>query len=210
MFQWILHLFILFFCNRLTQRDNSNFALKELIMGRRKIEIQMVTDSSTRQVTFSKRRTGLFKKANELAILCAAQIAIIVFSPGGKPFSFGHPNVESLVHRFLNQEKAPDEEGTSKDAESRDETTTDDDLNQRLLDLLKRLNAEEKRGETLEKMVKTKRAAKGQRPVDQLGLPELGDMKSSMEDLRDKLRERINETEAVSSLLFLAEQQPKM
>ncbi|KAK3432806.1 hypothetical protein EUGRSUZ_D00313 [Eucalyptus grandis] len=172
-------------------------------MGRRKIEIQMVTDSCTRQVTFSKRRTGLFKKANELAILCAVQIAIIVFSPGGKPFSFGHPNVESILHRFLNQEKTPDE-GTSKDAKSRDESATDGNLNQQLLDLLKRLNAEEKRGEMLEKMVKAKRAAKGQ----PLGLPELGELKRSLEDLREKLRDRMNDIEGCSALLLLAENQP--
>ncbi|XP_030470730.2 agamous-like MADS-box protein AGL29 [Syzygium oleosum] len=178
-------------------------------MGRRKIEIEMVTDSSTRQVTFSKRRTGLFKKANELAILCAVQIAIIVFSPGGKPFSFGHPNVESIVHRFRNQEQTPDE-GTSKDAESHDKSMTDDNLNQRLLDLLKRLNAEEKRGETLEKVVKAKRAAKGQPPVDQLGLPELRVLKSSLEDLREKLQDRIKDMEAISSLLLLAEHQPML
>ncbi|KAF8031095.1 hypothetical protein BT93_D0323 [Corymbia citriodora subsp. variegata] len=172
-------------------------------MGRRKIEIKMVTDSGTRQVTFSKRRTGLFKKANELAILCAVQIAIIVFSPGGKPFSFGHPNVESIVHRFLNRENTPD------DAGSRDESTTDDNLNQRLLDLLKRLNAEEKRGEMLEKALKAKRAAKGQPPLNQLGLSKLAELKSSLEDLRDKLKDCINEKEVVSALLLLAEQQPK-
>ncbi|KAF8031096.1 hypothetical protein BT93_D0324 [Corymbia citriodora subsp. variegata] len=178
-------------------------------MGRRKIEIEMVTDSSTRQVTFSKRRTGLFKKANELAILCAVQIAIIVFSPGGKPFSFGHPNVESIVHRFRNQERAPDE-GTSKGDESRGESTTDSNLNQRLLDLLKRLNAEEKRGEMLEKTVKAKRAAKGLRPVDQLGLPELGELRSSLQDLRRKLKDHVDDMEAISSLLLLAEHQPTM
>ncbi|KAI3410320.1 Aminotran_1_2 domain-containing protein [Psidium guajava] len=178
-------------------------------MGRRKIEIEMVTDSSTRQVTFSKRRTGLFKKASELAVLCAVQIAIVVFSPGGKPFSFGHPNVESIIHRFQNREKTPDE-GTSKDAESRDKSTTNDSLNQRLLDLLRRLNAEEKRGEMLEKMVKAKGAAKGQPPVDQLGLPELGELKSSLEDLHQKLKDRMNDMEATSSLLLLADHRPIM
>ncbi|XP_030514177.1 agamous-like MADS-box protein AGL29 [Rhodamnia argentea] len=178
-------------------------------MGRRKIEIAMVTDSCTRQVTFSKRRTGLFKKANELAILCAVQIAIIVFSPGGKPFSFGHPNVESLVHRFLNQEKAP-EEGTSQGTEPLDKSTTEDNLNQQLLDLLKRLNAEEKRGELLEKMVKAKRAAKGQPPVDQLGLPGLGELKSSLEDLCEKLKDRMIHLDVCSAMLLLAAQPPKM
>ncbi|KAB1221360.1 Agamous-like MADS-box protein AGL61 [Morella rubra] len=70
-------------------------------MGRRKIEMKMVKDNNCRQVTFSKRRTGLFKKANELATLCGADVAIVVFSPGGKPFSFGHPSVGSVSDRFL-------------------------------------------------------------------------------------------------------------
>ncbi|CAN1298433.1 Agamous-like MADS-box protein AGL29 [Linum perenne] len=52
-------------------------------MGRRKIEMTMVKDKSCRQVTFSKRRIGLFKKDHELTTLCAVQIAILVF-PCGK------------------------------------------------------------------------------------------------------------------------------
>ncbi|KAJ6936612.1 Agamous-like MADS-box protein AGL61 [Populus alba x Populus x berolinensis] len=60
-------------------------------MGRRKIEMEMVKDSNSRQVTFSKRRTGVFKKANELATLCGVQIAIIVFSPGGNHFHLATP-----------------------------------------------------------------------------------------------------------------------
>ena len=67
--------------------------------------MKMVKDNSSRQVTFSKRRTGLFKKANELATLCGAEVAIVVFSPGGKPFSFGHPTVDSVSDRFLNQDQ---------------------------------------------------------------------------------------------------------
>ncbi|KMS95027.1 hypothetical protein BVRB_013140 [Beta vulgaris subsp. vulgaris] len=72
-------------------------------MGRRKVEMKKIESSSSRLVTFSKRRSGIFKKANEISTLCAAEVAIIVFSPGGKPFSFGQPNIEKVVHKFQNK-----------------------------------------------------------------------------------------------------------
>ena len=34
-----------------------------------------------RQVTFNKRRQGLFKKAYELSVLCSCDVALIVFDP---------------------------------------------------------------------------------------------------------------------------------
>ena len=70
-------------------------------MGRRKIEIKRIESEEARQVCFSKRRAGLFKKANDLSILCGAEISVIIFSPAGKPFSFGHPSVNSILDRFL-------------------------------------------------------------------------------------------------------------
>jgi len=57
-------------------------------MGRGKIEIKRIDNASSRQVTFSKRRTGLFKKAQELSILCDSEVAVIVFSNTGKLFEF--------------------------------------------------------------------------------------------------------------------------
>ncbi|KAK9286442.1 hypothetical protein L1049_014839 [Liquidambar formosana] len=74
---------------------------KKPSMGRQKIEITKIKIKNHLQVTFSKRRSGLFKKASELCTLCGVEIGIIVFSPAGKAFSFGHPNVESIVDRFL-------------------------------------------------------------------------------------------------------------
>ncbi|KAM0920561.1 hypothetical protein ACQ4PT_007397 [Festuca glaucescens] len=69
-------------------------------MGRQKIEIRPIEREGARQVCFSKRRSGLFKKANELAILCGAEVAAVVFSRAGNAFSFGHPSVESIIERF--------------------------------------------------------------------------------------------------------------
>lgn len=58
-------------------------------MVRRKIPIKKIDNVTARQVTFSKRKSGLFKKARELSLLCDAEIALIVFSPGGKLFDYG-------------------------------------------------------------------------------------------------------------------------
>lgn len=57
------------------------------------------------QVTFSKRRSGLFKKAGNLCLLTGAQVAVIVTSPANRLFAFGHPSVDSVLDRYLNGTK---------------------------------------------------------------------------------------------------------
>ncbi|KAF5206311.1 Agamous-like mads-box protein agl62 [Thalictrum thalictroides] len=75
--------------------------VKKSSKGRQKIEIKRINDEAVRQVTFSKRRSGVFKKASELSILCGVKTCVIVFSPAGKPYSFGHPNIESVINGVL-------------------------------------------------------------------------------------------------------------
>ncbi|KAF3674059.1 MADS-box protein SVP [Capsicum annuum] len=57
-------------------------------MAREKIQIKKIDNSTARQVTFSKRRRGLFKKAEELSVLCDADVALIIFSSNGKLFDY--------------------------------------------------------------------------------------------------------------------------
>ncbi|CAK9163807.1 unnamed protein product, partial [Ilex paraguariensis] len=57
-------------------------------MVRQRVEIRRIDNLTARQVTFSKRRKGLFKKAKELSVLCDAEIALIVFSATGKIFDY--------------------------------------------------------------------------------------------------------------------------
>ncbi|KAM0005936.1 putative transcription factor MADS-type1 family [Helianthus debilis subsp. tardiflorus] len=75
--------------------------------GRRKIKMEKLENESNLYVAFAKRRPTLFQKASELCILCGAEIAIIVFSPTGKLYSFGHPSVEMIGDRFLTQISQP-------------------------------------------------------------------------------------------------------
>lgn len=57
-------------------------------MGRGRVELRRIENKISRQVTFSKRRNGLFKKANEISVLCDAQVALIIFSTKGKLFEY--------------------------------------------------------------------------------------------------------------------------
>lgn len=57
-------------------------------MGRRKIEIQPLTDDRNRTVTFVKRKAGLFKKAHELAVLCQVDLAVIIIGNNDKLYEF--------------------------------------------------------------------------------------------------------------------------
>nr|ABW96391.2 PI-related protein [Dendrobium moniliforme] len=61
-------------------------------MGRGKIEIKRIENSTNRQVTFSKRRNGIMKKAKEISVLCDAQVSLVIFSSLGKMFEYCSPS----------------------------------------------------------------------------------------------------------------------
>ncbi|PON62293.1 MADS-box transcription factor [Parasponia andersonii] len=69
-------------------------------MGRVKLEIKRIENNTNRQVTFSKRRNGLIKKAYELSILCDIDIALIMFSPSGRlsHFSGRRSEIQNKEH----------------------------------------------------------------------------------------------------------------
>ncbi|XWS68227.1 hypothetical protein CRYUN_Cryun04dG0072800 [Craigia yunnanensis] len=68
-------------------------------MTRRKIQIKKIDNTAARQVTFSKRRRGLFKKAHELSTLCDAEIALVVFSATGKLFEYSSTSTGQVIER---------------------------------------------------------------------------------------------------------------
>ncbi|XP_050364684.1 agamous-like MADS-box protein MADS9 isoform X1 [Argentina anserina] len=53
-------------------------------MGRGKIEIKRIENSSNRQVTYNKRRNGIIKKAKEITVLCDAKVSLIIIASSGK------------------------------------------------------------------------------------------------------------------------------
>ncbi|OIW10613.1 hypothetical protein TanjilG_15985 [Lupinus angustifolius] len=68
-------------------------------MAREKIQIKKIDNITARQVTFSKRRKGLFKKAKELSVLCDADIALIIFSSTGKLFEYSSSSMKEILER---------------------------------------------------------------------------------------------------------------
>ncbi|OWM77524.1 agamous-like MADS-box protein AGL61 [Punica granatum] len=75
--------------------------------GKQKIEMKRIDDDDDRMITFSKRRSGIYKKASELVTMCGTEVGIVVFSPTGKPYSFGHPSVQAVLNKFLNRNVPP-------------------------------------------------------------------------------------------------------
>ncbi|KAG2605397.1 hypothetical protein PVAP13_4NG076800 [Panicum virgatum] len=72
-------------------------------MGRVKLQIKRIENTTNRQVTFSKRRNGLIKKAYELSVLCDIDIALIMFSPSNRLSHFsGRRRIEDVITKYIN------------------------------------------------------------------------------------------------------------
>ncbi|XP_048326468.2 MADS-box protein AGL42 isoform X2 [Ziziphus jujuba] len=69
-------------------------------MVRGKIQMRRIENATNRQVTFSKRRNGLLKKAYELSVLCDAEVAVIIFSQRGKLYEFSSNDMQKTIQRY--------------------------------------------------------------------------------------------------------------
>ncbi|KNA23631.1 hypothetical protein SOVF_023170 isoform A [Spinacia oleracea] len=85
-------------------------------MGRGKIEIKRIENTTNRQVTFCKRRNGLLKKAYELSVLCDAEIALIVFSSRGRLYEYANQSVKGTIDRY--KKACSDQTGAGSVAEA--------------------------------------------------------------------------------------------
>ncbi|KAK3403834.1 hypothetical protein EUGRSUZ_K00207 [Eucalyptus grandis] len=70
-------------------------------MARGKTKMRRIENATSRQVTFSKRRKGLLKKAYELSVLCEAEVAVIIFSQNGKLYEFSsNSEIRKTIDRY--------------------------------------------------------------------------------------------------------------
>ncbi|KAK7292561.1 hypothetical protein RJT34_15412 [Clitoria ternatea] len=76
-----------------------------LLMVRGKTQLKRIENATSRQVTFSKRRNGLLKKAFELSVLCDAEVALIIFSPRGKLYEFASSSMLDTIARYRRHAK---------------------------------------------------------------------------------------------------------
>nr|AQN67667.1 fruitfull [Passiflora edulis] len=70
-------------------------------MGRGRVQLKRIENKINRQVTFSKRRTGLLKKAHEISVLCDAEVGLIIFSAKGKLYEYSSDScMEKILERY--------------------------------------------------------------------------------------------------------------
>ncbi|XP_074559820.1 agamous-like MADS-box protein AGL11 [Curcuma longa] len=62
--------------------------------------IKRIENSTSRQVTFCKRRNGLLKKAYELSVLCEAEVSLIVFSSRGRLYEYSNNSIRSTIDKY--------------------------------------------------------------------------------------------------------------
>ncbi|KAF5734378.1 hypothetical protein HS088_TW16G00827 [Tripterygium wilfordii] len=169
--------------------------------GRRKQEMKKMTNEKNLQVTFSKRKNNIFKKASELSILCDVEIVIIVFSPANKAFAFGNPSVESVLNRYLS-ENPPPMSGTLQLAEAYRRSNVRN-LNSELTQVVNELEAEKKRAEDLRKMRLASQAeCWWEKPIEEQSVEELQRFKRALENLRENIAQEAQALEFQSSPQF--------
>ena len=167
--------------------------------GRQKFDTSKRRESEEdRLITFSKRRVGLYKKASELCTLCGTELAILIFSPSGKPFSFAHPNIEVIAKRFLKLEPQSNDE--TKDIMDACLQNRINELNERLTQLSIEVESEKERGRKLAQMARTPQ----NKPLCNQNINELGDddgqrLKAWLLELQVRINNRLEELVANST-----------
>ncbi|KHN47370.1 Floral homeotic protein AGAMOUS [Glycine soja] len=104
-------------------------------MGRGKIEIKRIENTTNRQVTFCKRRNGLLKKAYELSVLCDAEVALIVFSSRGRLYEYANNSVKATIERYKKASSDSSGAGSASEANAQFYQQEADKLRQQISNL---------------------------------------------------------------------------
>uniref|UniRef100_A0A8B9CB15 MADS-box domain-containing protein n=1 Tax=Anser brachyrhynchus TaxID=132585 RepID=A0A8B9CB15_9AVES len=67
-----------------------------------------------REVTFTKRKFGLMKKAYELSVLCDCEIALIIFNHSNKLFQYASTDMDKVLLKYTEYNE-PHESRTNAD-----------------------------------------------------------------------------------------------
>ncbi|KAF8015108.1 hypothetical protein BT93_H0797 [Corymbia citriodora subsp. variegata] len=158
--------------------------------GRRRVEMKEVANEEDKLITFSKRRSGIYKKASELVTLCGVEVGVTIFSPSGKPYSFAHPSIDSIANRFLDPNHQHND-GADSLVESYRRLRINE-LNQQHDEFVDKVKNGKARGKTLKQMTE-ERDGEGwwEAPIEELNLEGLKQMKARMLELRQNLRSSI-------------------
>nr|WHS04460.1 FL1 [Chrysanthemum x morifolium] len=145
-------------------------------MGRGRVTLKRIENKINRQVTFSKRRTGLLKKAHEISVLCDADVGLVVFSAKGKLCEFAtDASMERILERYKRYSYA-ERQLTATDNESHGRWTLEHAKLKCRFELLQ----------------KTQRHLKGE-DLDSLSLKELQNLEHQIDTALKHIRLRKNQ-----------------
>ncbi|CAB4278727.1 unnamed protein product [Prunus armeniaca] len=72
-------------------------------MKKKKIPIEKIEKKKSHNVTLSKTRNGLIKKAWEFSILSSASVGVLVISVAGHHYTYGFPSLDFVVDQFFSR-----------------------------------------------------------------------------------------------------------
>ncbi|KAL2475052.1 Agamous-like MADS-box protein AGL62 [Abeliophyllum distichum] len=161
--------------------------------GRKKVEIKLIPNENARRITFSKRRNGLFKKATELSTLCGANVGIVVFSLRGKAYSFGHPNVESVLSRFMHENPNSNvSDSMLQVMRLRQQESISQQLKQQCDEIGEQLELLKKKRKEIHEAIETSHCQTSEEFLSSLSLQQLKGMREMMEKLKKNVTYRLN------------------
>ncbi|KAL2898779.1 Agamous-like MADS-box protein AGL62 [Bienertia sinuspersici] len=164
--------------------------IKKINKGKQKITMEPILNKPKKQVTFSKRRQGLFKKATELCILCGAQLAVVTFSSAGKLFSFGHPDSDAVIRRFMNDHNLGDANDGGIITRSFFDADNRRDSAYKYNEVVKQIDAEKKQFTSPRENQNS--GFWWEKPIDDLELVELERFKVALEGLRNQVASKLD------------------
>ncbi|KAK2664696.1 hypothetical protein Ddye_003270 [Dipteronia dyeriana] len=159
-------------------------------MVRGKTQMKRIENATSRQVTFSKRRNGLLKKAFELSVLCDAEVALIIFSPRGKLYEFSSSRcIENL---FSDHDTG---ESMNKTIESYQRRAKDNGISNKILVEEDMQNVKEDSftmGKKIELLEVTKRKLLGE-GLEPCSIDELNQLENQLDRSLSRIRARKNQ-----------------
>ncbi|KAF3665388.1 putative C2 domain-containing protein-like [Capsicum annuum] len=135
--------------------------------GRRKIPLVKIKNDANRYSTFSKRCSGLYKKASELVRENDVDLGIVLTSPTDKTYAFVHPTSNAVIDRFMNLKTDFDDQIIAENSRNKV-----NQLNDRLNELDEREEIAKEKLLALNEMNKTREKNRWE-SIDQLNANEI-------------------------------------
>ncbi|OAY29124.1 agamous-like MADS-box protein AGL62 [Manihot esculenta] len=156
--------------------------------GRQRIEMKKIENEDDKLITFSKRRSGIYKKASELVILTGTELAFVVFSPAGKPFSFAHPSVDAIINRFSGEQPQPNIQSSTHPLIEAHRRVRIEEINRESNELLHHLDSVKEKGKQLKQKM-TGNEIKGwwDTPIEEMSVQQMLEAEAACGEIRAKL-----------------------